>query len=181
MRVALLLLITTSGYSQTSTITNITPGSNLLAPGGTSVALSFNTPQPALCRYSVRNAAAFTAMQPFDSGPAPTTHKGTVQSLSPSPATVNGVYLRCDSDPNSVTSLQYRAAASPSGAFPRIGSIWWGSYIDAENVLPSAEMSPYNLRRGCGECISSRASSPHQNTRRSLSARRTPRTATSST
>jgi uncharacterized protein (TIGR03437 family) len=42
---------------------------------------------------------------------------------------VNNVYLRCDSDPNSVTSVQYRAAASPSGTFPRVGSIWWGSYI----------------------------------------------------
>lgn len=129
MRWPFLVLLAVPACAQTATIANVTPGSNLLAPGSTSVALSFNTSQPALCRYSVGSAAAFAAMRPLDSGPASTTHKGTVEGLSPSPAVVNNVFLRCDSDPNSVTSLQYRAAATPSGPFPRIGSIWWGSYI----------------------------------------------------
>ncbi|HWB85121.1 MAG TPA: carbohydrate binding domain-containing protein [Bryobacteraceae bacterium] len=143
MRPVFLLLMAAAGYAQTSAITNLTPGSNLLAPGSTSVALSFNTTQPALCRYSVGSAAAFAAMQPFDSGPASTTHKGTVRDLSASPAVVNSVYLRCDSDANSVTSLQYRAAASPSGALPRIGSIWWGSYIAGTKSTQASKIQLY--------------------------------------
>ncbi|MDE3166952.1 MAG: hypothetical protein KGN36_14190, partial [Acidobacteriota bacterium] len=143
MKLGSLLLIAVSGSAQTSAISNVTPSSNLLAPGSTSVALSFNTAQPALCRYSVGAAAAFAAMQVFDSGPASMSHKGTVQGLSPRPETVNNVYLRCDSDPNSVTTLQYRAAASPSGAFPRVGSIWWGSYIAATKPSQAAKIQLY--------------------------------------
>ncbi len=143
MRLASLLLIAASAYAQTNAITNIVPGSNLLAPGSTSVVLSFNTSQPALCRYSIGSAAAFAAMQAFDSGAASTTHKGTVQGLSPNSAVVNNIYLRCDSDPNSVTSLQYRAAASPSGAFPRIGSIWWGSYIAGSRPTQAPKIQLY--------------------------------------
>jgi uncharacterized protein (TIGR03437 family) len=120
-----------------SVITNISPGSNLLAPGSSTVALSFNTPTAALCRYSVGASQAFGSMQAFDTGAPATAHQGTVQGLSSNPGVVNNVYLACDSAPNSVTSLQYRSAASPTGPFPRIGSIWWGSYI--ANTQPSLD------------------------------------------
>ena len=91
--------------------------------------LSFNTSTVALCRYSVGAQQTFSAMQPFDTGAATKSHQGNVAGLSSSPAVVNNVYLACDSSPGSVTSLQYRSVASPAGPFPRIGSIWWGSYI----------------------------------------------------
>ena len=112
-----------------SGITNISPASNLLAPGSTTVALSFNTSAAALCRYSVGAAQAFASMQVFDNGTPATTHHGVVQGLSSNPGVVNSVSLACDSAPNNVTSLQYCSVASPTGPFPRIGSIWWGSYI----------------------------------------------------
>ena len=121
-------------------ISNLNPGSNLLAPGSTSVALSFTTGQAASCRYSVGTAQSFAAMQPFDTGAASTAHSGKVQGLSPSPAAANNVYLRCDSDPNSLTSLQYRSVASPTGSFPRVGSIWWGSYVASTQPQQAAKI-----------------------------------------
>jgi uncharacterized protein (TIGR03437 family) len=124
-----LIVLAALAGAATAQITNVSPGSNLLAPGSTSVALSFNTATAAFCRYSVGSLQPIASMQPFDSGPASTSHSGTVQGLSPSPGVVNNVYLACDSNPTNVTTLQYRAVASPSGSFPRIGSIWFGSYI----------------------------------------------------
>jgi hypothetical protein len=116
-------------------ISGVSPGSNLLAPGSTSVALSFSTAPAALCRYSVGSQQDFASMQAFDTGAASTSHSGTVRGLSPNPGIVNNVFLACDSNPLNVTTLHYRAAASPTGSFPRIGSIWWGSTI--ANMAPS--------------------------------------------
>jgi len=110
-------------------ITNVNPPSNLLAPGSTSVALSFTTLQPTSCRYSVATLQDYSSMKPFDSGPAATTHQGIVAGLSPSPLVLNTVYLRCGSNADYAQTLKYRSASTPSGAFPRIGSIWWGGYI----------------------------------------------------
>jgi uncharacterized protein (TIGR03437 family) len=133
--VALLATAAEPPLSAQSGISSISPGSNLLAPGSTSVKLSFSTATAASCRYSVGLQQDFASMQAFDTGPASTSHSGMVQGLSPSPGVVNNVYLACDSNPTNVTTLQYRAAASPTGPFPRIGSIWWGSYI--ANTAPS--------------------------------------------
>jgi len=132
-----------TAIAQVGSITNVSPGSNLLAPGSTTVALSFTTTQLASCRYSIGAAQPFMAMQPFDSGQPSVNHRGTVQGLSSSPATVNNVYLRCDSDPNSVTTLQYRSVANPIGAFPRIGSIWWGSYVLATKPAQAQKIQLY--------------------------------------
>src|SRR5579862_3777265 len=137
------LAMAVTATAQVGSITNVRPGSNLLAPESTTVTLSFTTTQPASCRYSIGAAQSFTAMQPFDSGQPSVNHQGTVRGLSPSPGTVNNVYLRCDSDPNSLTTLQYRSVANPTGAFPRIGSIWWGSYVLATKPAQAQRIQLY--------------------------------------
>jgi uncharacterized protein (TIGR03437 family) len=129
MGIVWLVAVTAPLLGAQNGISNISPGSNLLAPGSTSVALSFSTATAALCRYSVGSQQTFASMQAFDTGPASASHSGTVAGLSSSPGVVNNVYLACDSNPTNVATLQYRAAASPTGSFPRIGSIWWGGYI----------------------------------------------------
>src|ERR1700683_420589 len=127
--IALFASATVPPLTAQSGISGISPGRNRLAPGSTGVALSFSTATATLCRYSVGSQQGFASMQPFDSSPASTSHSGTVKGLLSSPSVLNNVYLACDSNPLNVTTLQYRAAASPTGSFPRIGSIWWGSYI----------------------------------------------------
>jgi uncharacterized protein (TIGR03437 family) len=119
-----------ASYSWTGIpITNLNPPSNLLPPGATSVTLSFNTLQPSSCAYSVGSLMPFSSMQAISAGQKTTSHQGTIVGISSSPLVVNTVYLQCDSNPGFVESLQYRAVGSPSGPFPRIGSIWQGEYI----------------------------------------------------
>jgi hypothetical protein len=50
-------------------ITNVSPSSNLLAPGSTSVALTFNTTTATTCGYSVGTSLPYASMQPLDSVP----------------------------------------------------------------------------------------------------------------
>ena len=120
----------TASYSWTGIpITNLNPPSNLLPPGATSFALSFNTLQPAACAYSVGSLLPFASMQPFAGGQNTTSHQGTISGVSSNPQITNSVYIRCESNPDFVQTLQYRAVASPVGPFPRVGSIWWGSYL----------------------------------------------------
>jgi uncharacterized protein (TIGR03437 family) len=114
-------------FSQTP-ITNINPPSNLLAPGSTTVSISFDTARPASCAYSVGSQLPFASMTPLTGGQKTTSHQGTVAGLSPSPLVLNTVYLECDSDPAFTQTLQYRAATARNGAFPRIGNIWIGDY-----------------------------------------------------
>ncbi|MGH9767045.1 MAG: putative glycoside hydrolase [Blastocatellia bacterium] len=110
-------------------ITNLNPPSNLLAPGSNSVALSFNTLQPAMCRYSTGSLLDYNSMRQFDAGPATTTHAGTITGLSSNPQVLNTVFVRCNSSPDYVQTIEYRTVAAPSGPFPRIGSIWWGNHV----------------------------------------------------
>lgn len=110
-------------------ITNLSPSVNLLPPGATSVMLSFNTLQPASCAYSVGSVVPFSSMQAISGGQKTTSHQGTITGISPSPLVVNTVYLMCDSNPDYVDTLEYRAVASRGGPFPRIGNIWIGDYI----------------------------------------------------
>lgn len=124
--------VATTGGIQSVPITNISPSSNLLAPGSDRVALTFNTMQPDECRYSVGSLLDFSSMQHFDSAPA-TAHSGDIRGLSPDPQVLNTVFIRCDSNPAYVQTLEYRAITAPSGSFPRIGSIWWGSHIYSTN------------------------------------------------
>jgi len=119
-------------------LTNIYPPSTLLAPGSTSLNLSFNTPQPDTCGYSVGTLLDLSQMQPVDTGTATTTHQAAVTGLNPNPQTVNPVYIRCASEAG-FWALQYRSVAAPSGNFPRIGSIW-GDVFGAQ----AAKIQLYN-------------------------------------
>jgi uncharacterized protein (TIGR03437 family) len=62
-------------------------------------------------------------MQPVDTAGPTATHQVLVTGLNPDPRVVNQVYISCASAAGN-WPLQYRAAAAPSGNFPRIGSIW---------------------------------------------------------
>lgn len=110
-------------------ITNLTPGSNLLAPGTTSLALSFNTLQPSSCAYSLGSRLPFASMQVMTGGQKTTSHQGTIRGLSSSPLDLNTVYLQCDSNPDFVQTLQYRVVGARNGTFPRIASWIQGEYI----------------------------------------------------
>ena len=115
-------------------IINLNPQSNLLPPGTTTVNLSFNTLQPSACAYSVGVLQDYASMQPFSGGQATTSHQGPIQGLNPSPQVLNTVYLKCASNPDYVQTLQYRSVASLNPPFPRIGNIWWGSYLFSTNA-----------------------------------------------
>jgi uncharacterized protein (TIGR03437 family) len=110
-------------------ITNLYPMSNLLPPSTNSVYLSFNTLQPASCAYSVGSLLPFASMQAISTGQKTMSHQGTINGLSSNPLVLNTVYVQCDSNPDFVETLQYRAVASRNGPFPRIGNIWIGNYI----------------------------------------------------
>ncbi len=110
-------------------ISNFTPPNGLLTSGSASVTVAFNTIQPTTCRYSVGSAADYASMQPLDSS-ATAMHQGVVTGLSSDPRTVNQVYLRCASNTDYLESHTYRTVAAPGQAFPRIGNIWIGEYVD---------------------------------------------------
>ncbi len=109
-------------------LTNVTPASGLLPTGSTSVPLSFSSSQATSCRYSVGSSPGWSSMQAFDNGPV-TSHSGTISGLSSDPRVLNSVYIACDLNSAYVTELQYRSVATPSGSYPRIGSIWSGQYV----------------------------------------------------
>lgn len=109
-------------------LTNISPANGLLPPGSSSFPLSFSSPQPSTCRYSVGATANWSSMQPFDTGPV-SWHSGIVYGVSTDPRVVNTVNIACDINPAYVTKLWYRVPAAPSGQYPRIGNIWTGEYV----------------------------------------------------
>jgi hypothetical protein len=109
-------------------LTNMSPSSGLLVHGSTSVSLSFTSGQSSTCKYSVGSLGDFASMRAFDTLPA-TSHRGIISGLSADPRVINSVYLRCSDNPSASTQVQYRAVAAPNGSFPRIGSIWCGSYV----------------------------------------------------
>ena len=123
-------------------LTSIYPPSTLLAPGSTTLNLSFTTPIADTCGYSVNTLLDYSQMQLIDSGPPVTNHQGTVTGINPNPQVVNGVYIRCAAEA-SFWALQYRAIAAPSGTFPRIGSIWGGEYILTTAPANAAKIQLY--------------------------------------
>jgi uncharacterized protein (TIGR03437 family) len=124
-------------------ITNLSPGSNLLAPGTTSFTLTFNTIQPASCAYSTGTLLPFSSMQPISGGQGTTQHQGTISGISANPQVLNTVYLQCDSNPDFVDTLQYRVVGARNGPFPRLGSIWQGEYILTTKPDQAAKMQIY--------------------------------------
>jgi hypothetical protein len=123
-------------------LTNINPPSTLLAPGATSLNLSFNTPQPDTCGYSVGTLLDLTQMQPVDIAGPTATHQVTVIGLNPDPQVLNPVFIRCASAA-SFWSVQYRDVAAPGGDFPRIGSIWGGSFVYETQPAQAAKIQLY--------------------------------------
>ena len=122
-------------------LTNVYPPSTLLAPGATSLNLSFNTPQPDTCGYSVGTLLDLSQMQPVDIAGPTAAHQVTVTGLNPNPQIVNPFYIRCAAASGD-WSLQYRAVAALSGSFPRIGSIWGDVYANAPSQ--AAKIQLYN-------------------------------------
>jgi uncharacterized protein (TIGR03437 family) len=123
-------------------LTNLNPPNSLLAPGTTSLNLSFNTPQPDTCGYSVNTLLDLSQMQPVDIAGPTATHQVTVTGLNPDPQVVNNVFIRCAS----VTGFwapQYRDVAEPNGDFPRIGSIWGGAYVYDTQPAEAAKVQLY--------------------------------------
>jgi hypothetical protein len=123
----------TAGYQ--SAITNVNPPSGLLPPDSTGVTITFATPQPTTCRYSVGNDSPYNSMQPLDADPASIAHKAFIAGLSADPRVLNSVYVRCAQDPTNLQMLQYRSVSAPSGPFPRIGSLWRGYLYAADPTL----------------------------------------------
>jgi len=111
-------------------ITNFSPPSGLITPGSTSIPLTFNTIQPTTCRYSLGTAQNYVSMLPLDTGPPTTTHSVFVGGISTDPRVLNQLYVRCASNADYLQSAVYRVTAAPAGAFPRIGNIWLGNYVN---------------------------------------------------
>ncbi len=143
-------------------ITNFSPASGLLAPGSTSVAVSFNTVQPTLCRYSTGTAQDYASMQPLDTGSPVLAHSGVISGLSSDPRVLNSVYVRCASNQDFLESLAYRSVAAPTGSFPRIGSIWQGEYILTTKPAQAAEIQVYFAPGGMtpAQALALRAQNP---------------------
>ena len=110
-------------------ITNFSPPSGLLPPGSSNVAIVFSTLQATTCRYSLGTALDFNSMLPLDIGPPVLAHSVSASGLSSDPRVANQVYIRCASNQDFLQSAAYRTVATPTGQFPHIGSIWWGSYV----------------------------------------------------
>ena len=123
-------------------IFNITPASNLLPSGTSSLVLSFDSSEATTCGWSMDPDAALDAMAPFEQQPT-TAHQGTVTGMAVSPAVVNTVYLRCAADPSYSQSVQYRDVAARDGSFPRIGNIWNGAYEYATAPEQAAQVQLY--------------------------------------
>jgi len=123
-------------------LTNINPPSTLLPPGSTSLNLSFNTPVPDTCGYSVNTLPDLSQMRPVDTAGPATAHQVTVTGLNPDPQVLNPVYIRCASEA-SFWDLMYRVVAAPAGEFPRIGSIWGGSYVYNTQPAQAAKIQLY--------------------------------------
>jgi hypothetical protein len=121
-------------------VTNADPPSTLLAPGATSLALTVQSSQPTSCAYSVGAVAGYSDMTAFDTGQGATSHGVTLQGLSPDPAVVNHVYVRCASDPDFVLPLLYRSLAVTNAHFPRKGNLWGSSQVSAPGLAHAARI-----------------------------------------
>jgi uncharacterized protein (TIGR03437 family) len=111
-------------------ISNFAPPNGLLKAGSASVMLSFKTIQPTTCRYSIGNPLDYNSMLPLDTGPPTAAHVVAAAGLSTDPRVLNQLYVRCGSNPDYLQSATYRVVAAPAGAFPRIGNIWLGEYLN---------------------------------------------------
>lgn len=121
-------------------ISNLSPTSNLLAPGTTSVNVSFQTVQPTACGYAVGTPKDYPSMQPLSGGQGTSSHQGLVSGLSGDPQVLNQVYIRCGSNPDYVQTVMYRSTALANPPFPRISNVWWGRSIYGSNLAAKTNL-----------------------------------------
>jgi hypothetical protein len=141
-------------------VTNFTPASGLLAPGTESLTITFETPKPASCRFSTAGPSEFASMQRMDDLSARTSHRAIVP-ISPDPAVLTRVLVRCDSNPEYVHESVYRAVPLPAGKFPRIANIWWGWRLYATAPAEAAKVQLYLAPGfGAGQTLRFRSAHP---------------------
>lgn len=99
------------------------PASNILPPGTRSVDLSVRSSANTSCGYAVGADKPYAQMTPFAQGAGSATHRTTI-AISPEPALVNDVYVRCATQPEFVLALKYRARTNANPSFPRTGMLW---------------------------------------------------------
>lgn len=105
-----------------SPIVEISPPSGLIIPGTETLDLTLTTAAPTLCAFSINEDSPFTSMTPFTQTAA--TRHSAALVLDTNPSVVNQVYVRCASNPEAVTTLQYRVRANVNPSFPRKGNLW---------------------------------------------------------
>ena len=109
-------------------ITNFSPPSGLLPPGGSSVALVFNTLQATSCRYSLGTALDFNSMLPLDAGPPVLAHSVSVAGCGRIPGDKPGIHtLRVR--PDFLQSAAYGRLPLRPGSFHISAAFGGGSYI----------------------------------------------------
>ena len=124
-------------------ITQPNPPSTLLPTGATQLDLTVQSAQPAVCGWALGTPLEFTGMTPFRNGQGGTAHRTLIAGLSPDPATVNDVYVRCDSAPSYVMHLLYRSLGSVNPRFPRTSNLWGSSNELAAGMDHAARVDLY--------------------------------------
>ncbi len=124
-------------------ITQPNPPSTLLPAGTTRLNLTVQSAQPASCGWAVGSPLELARMTPFANGQGGASHQTSVSGLSPAPAQVNDVYVRCDSSPGYVLHLLYRSLSSVNPRFPRTGNLWGSSNELAAGMDHAARISLY--------------------------------------
>ena len=124
-------------------VTNANPPSTLLAPGTKQLQLSVQSAQPASCGYAVGAPTDIAFMTGFTGGEGSTTHQTTIAGLSPDPAQVNDVYVRCDNAPEFALHLLYRAVPQVNPHFPRVGNLWGSAGEMAAGMDHAAKLDLY--------------------------------------
>ncbi|MBI4902196.1 MAG: carbohydrate binding domain-containing protein [Acidobacteria bacterium] len=123
-------------------ILNASPASTLLPPETTSLELTVRTRVETSCRYALNRAPAFDEMAEF-AQTGLTTHVTRVEGLSPHPADVNEVFVRCASDPTYALRLIYRSLGRFNPSFPRLGNLWGSSNMLAKGHAYAAQVKGY--------------------------------------
>ncbi len=118
------------------------PPSTLLAAGTTELPFSVRSRAATSCAWAVGAPLEYAAMRAFGSGPG-ATHRATITGLSPAPARVNDVYVRCASQPDYLLHLRYRALTRVNPPFPRTGNLWGSAGIAAKGLDYAARIDLY--------------------------------------
>jgi hypothetical protein len=121
-----------------ASVFSVAPPSNLLPSGTKQLALSVQSTTPTTCRYVVNADPRLAAFKAFDTGAGTSLHQTIIRDLSPNPAVINQVYVRCDSNTAQLIELKYRSVATVSGNYPHIGSLWTSQASLDSNFSPAS-------------------------------------------